>query len=125
MFEGSSAQPWESALAEVAKAAAINVHVHNSLSEDTRKYAQSLANGAIYQGPLTARQLHGTGKYVKPNGEMFWGEFQHGSHHGYDVLQLPDMSTHTGRFVSGRSNGAGHIQMADGEEYLGMFKQGH
>jgi len=50
-FAGCSAQPWESIITEVAKAAAINAHVEESLSRDIWKFVQSLANGVIYQGP--------------------------------------------------------------------------
>lgn len=69
--------------------------------------------------------MHGAGKMIYENGDVFTGQFVDGMKSGQGSLVLASgKGTYVGEFEDDEMHGNGCFTMEDGSEYFGEFRDG-
>mmetsp|Transcript_25876 Transcript_25876/g.43666 ORF Transcript_25876/g.43666 Transcript_25876/m.43666 type:complete len:534 (-) Transcript_25876:631-2232(-) len=88
------------------------------------------ASGSSYEGQVRGNIMHGEGKYVYPNGDVYEGSFVNGEKSGHGCLEFT-LSTsnerirYTGQFDKNKMNGKGTMEFENKSVYRGDFLDGH
>eukprot|EP01104_Vermistella_antarctica_P011449 TRINITY_DN31_c0_g1_i1.p1 TRINITY_DN31_c0_g1~~TRINITY_DN31_c0_g1_i1.p1 ORF type:complete len:688 (+),score=150.25 TRINITY_DN31_c0_g1_i1:653-2716(+) len=86
---------------------------------------QPYPNGDRYEGHLDDKgKRHGVGVYsTGSGGDVFVGEYVHGSKQGVGCYTFADGTRFEGHFARGQPNGSGHYKFANGDRYTGEFSE--
>ena len=81
-------------------------------------------DGGSYTGYLVFGVKHGQGKWIRDDGTVWEGTFNHGSFTGKGNIIYSNGNTYDGQWVDGRWHGKGTYTWADGGSYTGDFVNG-
>lgn len=78
-------------------------------------------DGGTYTGYLVDGVKHGQGKWIRENGTVWEGTFDHGVFSGAGNYIYPSGDTYTGQWLNGKRHGTGTYTWASGGSYTGTF----
>eukprot|EP01065_Artemidia_motanka_P021995 TRINITY_DN26210_c0_g1_i1.p1 TRINITY_DN26210_c0_g1~~TRINITY_DN26210_c0_g1_i1.p1 ORF type:complete len:373 (+),score=132.54 TRINITY_DN26210_c0_g1_i1:49-1167(+) len=81
-------------------------------------------DGDVYEGEFEFDSMCGSGVLTAADGGEYEGEFWGNLRHGIGVENFPDGSTYGGQWKHGCKHGKGDEQLPDGELYEGLFFEG-
>ena len=67
-------------------------------------------------------RVHGRAKCTYPSGELYVGEYKHGTRHGKGEYTFPSGAVYVGEYQHGKRHGKGTATYADGDVYDGEFQ---
>ncbi|MBQ2785650.1 MAG: PDZ domain-containing protein [Oscillospiraceae bacterium] len=80
--------------------------------------------GGSYTGYLVRGVHHGQGKWIRDDGTVWEGTFNHGSFTGKGNIIYSNGNTYDGEWVDGRWHGTGTYKWANGGIYTGAYVNG-
>ena len=83
-----------------------------------------LYEGGMYSGSLKNSIPHGQGRWSRPGGLTYVGEFSEGSATGYGTLTLPSGDRYVGMVLKGIPHGQGKLTKVDGTVQEGNWVNG-
>ena len=88
--------------------------------------SKTYEDGSKYVGTLNAinQKKHGKGKFTRPDGFEYEGEFKDDLFHGKGISVMSDGTKYSGEFKNDINDGKGTLTFPDGGEYVGGFKNG-
>ena len=81
-------------------------------------------DGGFYTGYLVYGVKHGQGKWIRDDGTVWEGTFNHGSFTGNGNIIYSNGDTYNGQWVDGRWHGTGTYRWASGSSYTGAYVNG-
>lgn len=103
---------------------------NGSLNYSQLTAKKSYPDGSTYEGQVNIDGVpHGTGRYERPNQNVYEGEFSLGKLHGWGVMTDSEGNRYTGTWANNMREGSGIELFADGSRFEGLFskdkKSGH
>ena len=81
-------------------------------------------DGGSYTGYLVFGVKHGEGKWIRDDGTIWEGTFNHGSFTGNGNIIYSNGDTYDGQWTDGRWHGTGTYKWANGGSYTGAYVNG-
>jgi hypothetical protein len=80
--------------------------------------------GDVFEGEFQHGTANGQGTYTYANGNKYVGDFKGGLFHGQGAYTYADGGTYVGEYKDGNVNGQGTYTFANGEKHTGEWRDG-